>query len=131
MPIVLGKTKFKTALTQHDVYQGQSTGKYAVQLELDDSAAKELSSMGVKIKEYEGTPIRKFTSRYEVPVYINANEQWDKELPNGTQVKLEYVTKKHPTAGEVPYMKRILILEMGKDDLSKGDSAFFEEEPPF
>jgi len=41
MPTVNGHTIFKTALTQHDVYQGQSTGKYVVQLKLDPATAKE------------------------------------------------------------------------------------------
>jgi len=128
MPTVNGHTIFKTALTQHDVYQGQSTGKYVVQLKLDPATAKELEAIGVQIKEYEGEPIRKFSSKYQVPVFISKDEQWNDELPRDTKVKLEYITKKHPTAGMVPYMKRILILEMGKEEEVPGDEEFFNEE---
>lgn len=128
MPTVNGHTIFKTALTQHDVYQGQSTGKYVVQLKLDPATAKELEGVGVQIKEYEGEPIRKFSSKYQVPVFISKDEQWNDELPRDTKVKLEYITKKHPTAGMVPYMKRILILEMGKEEEVPGDEEFFNEE---
>lgn len=128
--LVEGTTIFKSHMTKHELYEGQSTGKFALQIKLDGKVAAQLAKDGVKIKEYEGEPIRKFTSRYDVPVYINANEMWDKEIPSGSEVKIEYITKKHPTAGEVPYMKRVLIKEMGKGDAG-GDNSFFSDEPPF
>jgi hypothetical protein len=127
--LVEGTTIFQTHLTQHDVYQGQSTGKYSIQIQLDGTTASKLTKAGVIIKEYDGEPIRKFTSRYDVPVHISDKETWDKELPSGTKVRLEYITKKHPTAGEVPYVKRVLVLEMGEGGSSGGDAGFFSDEP--
>jgi hypothetical protein len=127
--LVEGTTIFQTHLTQHDVYQGQSTGKYSIQIQLDGTTASKLTKAGVIIKEYDGEPIRKFTSRYDVPVHISDTETWDKELPSGTKVRLEYITKKHPTAGEVPYVKRVLVLEMGEGGASGGDAGFFSDEP--
>jgi len=129
--LVEGTTIFQTHLTKHDEYQGQSTGKYSLQIKLDGKVASKLTKDGVIIKEYEGEPIRKFTSRYDVPVYVNGKELWDKELPSGTAVRLEYITKKHPTAGQVPYVKRVLVLEMGEGDGSGDDKSFFSDEPPF
>ena len=126
--LVEGTTIFQTYLTQHDVYQGQSTGKYSIQVQLDGDTASKLTKAGVVIKEYDGEPIRKFTSRYDVPVHIYDKEVWDKELPSGTKVRIEYITKKHPTAGEVPYVKRVLVLEMGEGD-GGGDAGFFSDEP--
>jgi hypothetical protein len=127
--LVEGTTIFQTHLTQHDVYQGQSTGKYSIQIQLEGTVASKLTKAGVIIKEYDGEPIRKFTSRYDVPVHISDTETWDKELPSGTKVRLEYITKKHPTAGEVPYVKRVLVLEMGEGGSSGGDAGFFSDEP--
>jgi hypothetical protein len=129
--LVEGTTIFQTHLTQHDEYQGQSTGKYSVQLQLEGKTASKLAKDGVVIKEYEGEPIRKFTSRYHVPVFTSDKQTWTEELPSGTKVRLEYITKKHPTAGEVPYVKRILVLEMGEGMNGAGDAEFFSDEPPF
>jgi len=129
--LVEGTTIFQTHLTKHDEYQGQSTGKYSIQIKLDGKVAAKLSKDGVIIKDYEGEPIRKFTSRYDIPVHISNDEMWDKELPSGTKVRLEYITKKHPTAGQVPYVKRVLVLEMGEGMEGTGDKAFFSDEPQF
>lgn len=129
--LVEGTTIFNTFLTQHDSYQGQSTGKYSIQVKLDGATASKLTKDGVHIKEYDGEPIRKFTSRFDVPVHLNEKEMWKEELPSGTKVRIEYVTKKHPTAGEVPYMQRILVKEMGEEQEGTGSKALFSDEPPF
>jgi len=127
--LVEGTTIFNTCLTHHDEYQGQSTGKYAIQVKLEAKTAAKLTKDGVIIKEYDGEPIRKFTSKYKVEVWVNNKDQYDQELPSGTKVRLEYITKKHPTAGMVPYVKRVLVLEMGEDGDTGGDPAFFADEP--
>ena len=127
--LVEGTTIFQTHLTTHDEYQGQSTGKYSIQIQLDSKTASRLTKDGVIIKEYDGEPIRKFTSRYDIEVFTGTNEPWNKELPSGTKVRLEYITKKHPTAGEVPYVKRVLVLEMGEGGAGGGDAGFFSDEP--
>ena len=75
--LVEGTTIFKTFLTQHDSYQGQSTGKYSIQVKLDGATASKLTKDGVHIKEYDGEPIRKFTSRFDVPVHLNEKEMWN------------------------------------------------------
>jgi len=86
----------------------------------------------VRIKEYDGDPIRKFTSRFDVPVYINKDEKWEEELPSGTKVRLEYITKKHPQAGEVPYVQAVLVTEMGEGAGNmQNHAALFSDEPPF
>ena len=129
--LVEGTTIFQTHLTHHDEYQGQSTGKYSIQIKLEAKDASRLTKDGVIIKEYDGEPIRKFTSRYDIEVFTGANERWTQELPSGTKVRIEYITKKHPTAGEVPYVKRVLVLEMGEGGDNGGDAGFFSDEPPF
>jgi len=129
--LVEGTTIFQTHLTTHDEYQGQSTGKYSIQIQLDSKTASRLTKDGVIIKEYDGEPIRKFTSRYDIEVFTGTNEHWNKELPSGTKVRLEYITKKHPTAGEVPYVKRVLVLEMGEGGDHGAEAGFFEDESTF
>ena len=126
--LVEGTTIFQTHLTTHDEYQGQSTGKYSIQIQLDSKDASRLTKDGVIIKEYDGEPIRKFTSRYDIEVFTGTNVRWDKELPSGTKVRIEYITKKHPTAGEVPYVKRVLVLEMGEGGDHGAEAGFFEDE---
>ena len=129
--LVQGTTIFNSALTQFDAYQGQSTDKYSLQITLDEKEAALLGKQGVKIKEYEGEPIRKFTSRYEIPVFTAKNERWHDEIPSGSTVRVEYTTKEHPTAGQVPYAKRVLLLQVGEgyEGQKEADDQFFEDNP--
>lgn len=129
--LVQGTTIFNTSLTQFDTYQGQSTDKYSLQITLDKQAAAILDKAGVKIKEYEGEPIRKFTSRYDIPVFTGRGEQWNDEIPSGSTVRVEFTTKEHPTAGMVPYAKRVLLLEVGEgyEGQKEADAEFYETSP--
>ena len=129
--LVQGTTIFNTALTQFDTYQGQSTDKYSLQITLDKFNADLLDKAGVKVKEYEGEPIRKFTSRYDIPVYTGRNERWHDEIPSGSTVRVEFTTKEHTTAGNVPYAKRVLLLEMGEgyEGQKEADDQFFDSSP--
>ena len=129
--LVQGTTIFNSALTQFDTYQGQSTDKYSLQITLDKKEADALTAQGVKIKEYEGEPIRKFTSRYDIPVFTAKNQRWHDEIPSGSTVRVEYTTKEHPTAGQVPYAKRVLLLQVGEgyEGQKEADDQFFEDNP--
>jgi hypothetical protein len=76
--------------------------------------------------------LRKFSSRYAIDVFDENGPVAAKdlqELPNGSKVRLEYVTKKHPTAGEVPYAKRLMILEIAEEQAGESDKEFFEGTP--
>ena len=53
-------------VTQHDVFNGQSTGAYSMTITIDEEDAAFLASQGVKIKDYQGNKQRKFKSKYEV-----------------------------------------------------------------
>jgi len=129
--LVQGTTIFNTALTQFDTYQGQSTDKYSLQITLDPQARDMLDKAGVKVKEYEGEPIRKFTSRYDIPVFTAKNQRWHDEIPSGSIVRVEFTTKEHPTAGMVPYAKRVLLMEVGEgyEGQKEADDEFFESPP--
>jgi hypothetical protein len=123
--IIEAETIFKTHLTVHEEYQGQSTGKFALQLALTPDQKEKLESDGVKVKEYDGQPLRKFASRYEVKMFDKEGAEISRELPAGSKVRLEYITKSHPTAGEVPYVQRLMVLELGEDRVSESDKEFF------
>ncbi len=132
--LIEGTTIFNTHLTKTEWFgdgpAAKDTEKYSIQIKLDKDSANKLSKEGVKIKEYEGEPIRKFTSRYPVSVHLNANEAWTDELPSGSIVRIEYTTKQHHQHGMIPYFKRVLVKEMGEGGDS-GDKSFFEDNPPF
>jgi len=130
---VEGTTIFNTSLKQFDTYQGKSTEKYSLQITLNKKEAARLAKEGVKIKEYEGEPIRKFTSHYNIPVFLSNKEKWDEELPSGSKIRIEYVTKSHPTAGKVPYAKRILLIEVGEgyEGQAEADEAFYKDSISF
>jgi hypothetical protein len=131
--LVEGTTIFNTSLTRHDEWKGQSTGKFSVQVKLDGKTADKLNKAGVNIKEYDGEPLRKFTSKYAVEVWANNKERYEHELPSGTKVRVEYTLSKQsdPEFGFSTYLKRILILEMGEGGTNSGDPAFFADEPQF
>jgi len=133
MPIIEAETIFRTHLTVHEEYQGQSTGKFGLQLKLSEAQVAKLSDDGVKTKMYEGQSLRKFSSRYAIEVFDakgRVSPEDVNELPSGSRVRLEYTTKKHPTAGEVPYAKRVMILELAEDKESDADKEFFAKSTP-
>ena len=50
MAVVEGTIAFEN-LDTHEMYQGQSTGKYSVVISLDEQTAEQLAGMGVKLRE--------------------------------------------------------------------------------
>ena len=68
MAVLEGNVAFAN-LDEHEEYQGQSTGKYSLVLSLEDAQADELANKGVKLREYEGVKQRKFSTKYEVPMF--------------------------------------------------------------
>jgi len=129
--LVEGTTIFHSNLLQHEFFGEESTNKFSLQVILDKKTAATLAKSGIKIKDYEGDPLRKFTSKYKIKVFLAEGEPWNEEIPSGSKVKIEYITKKHATAGEVPYAQRVLIQEMGEGYEGTGDKAFFSDEPPY
>src|SRR6056300_1019063 len=79
-------------LTEHDVYNGQSTGKYSMTITLNDSDAESLSKQGIKIKEYDNDgevlKQRKFSSKFDLRVIDAENNPYRREVPRGSKVRL-------------------------------------------
>ena len=132
MPLIEGSTLFKTHLTATEFYNGTDTGKYSVTIELTDETKKSLEDLGVITKEYDGTPLRRFQSRYPIDVYNDnglVKPEKVQELPQGSKIRIDYITRPNPNNGEIPYAKRIMILELGKESIE--DDGFFKESDPF
>ncbi len=120
MSVVNGTATF-VHLTEHEVYNGQSTGKYSLVLILDDPAeAQKLEAEGIKIKEYKNTPQRKFTTKFEdFPVIDNEGEPVSRSsVRHGDKVRIKYsLGQPHPIHGCIPYMQAIRVVEKGEVEL--------------
>ena len=112
-------------LTQHDVYMGQTTGKYTMTITMSEDDAESLSSRGVKIKDYEGAKQRKFSSKFDVKVVDAEGNPFNGEVPYNSKVRLKYkVGPAHPVHGLSTYLEAVKVLEvadMSDDDGDNGD----------
>lgn len=128
--IVEGNIAFSN-VTEHDTFQGQSTGRYSVTVTLDDAMADKLQSQGVKIKTYvpkdeEGNPLdpmlqRKFASKYGIKVVDSDDEPWGREIPRGSKVRIKYALgNEHPVHGVSTYVNAVRILELAEDTMGEG-----------
>ena len=113
-------------LTQHEVYQGKSTGRYSTVLVLDDVDAEKLTDLGVNVKEYEGKKQRKFASQYDVSIMDVDERPFGGEIPYGSRVRVQFkLGNEHPVHGVACYLNKVKVLElaaMGGED--EGDDQF-------
>lgn len=119
MSVVNGTVAFAN-LDSHEVYNGQSTGKYSLVLTLEPTEAEKLQAEGVKIKEYKNQPQRKFATQYEdFPVIDNDGEPVSKSsVRYGDKVRIKYqVGKPHPVHGCAPYLQAVRVVERGEAGL--------------
>ena len=122
MSVISGTVAFAN-LTEHEVYNGQSTGKYSVVLSLDDVDAEQLQDAGVKIRTYQNQAQRKFSTKFEeFPVIDNEGEPVSRgSVRYGDKVRLKYnLGKPHPVHGTSVYLQAVRVVEkgeaMGEDD---------------
>ena len=119
MSVINGTVAFAN-LTEHEVFNGQSTGKYSVVISLDDDEAKKLEAEGVKIRTYKDQPQRKFTTKFEdFTVIDNDGEPVSKgSVRWGDKVRIKYnLGNPHPVHGCTPYMQAIRVVEKGEEGL--------------
>ena len=116
MSVITGTVAFAN-LDSHEVYNGQSTGKYSIVLALDETEAEKLKAEGVKIKEYKNVPQRKFATKFdEFPVIDNDGEPVSKSsVRYGDKVRIKYnVGAPHPVHGTSVYLQAIRVVEKGE-----------------
>ncbi len=114
MAVVEGTIAFEN-LDTHEMYQGQSTGKYSVVISLDDNTAEQLAGLGVKLREYEGTKQRKFSTKYDVPVMDAEGQPFAGRIGRGSKVRLLWAEgQPHPVHGTATYLNKIKVLEVAE-----------------
>ena len=120
MSVVTGKVAFVN-LSEHEIYEGKSTGKYSIVLTLDDENAAKMEAQGVKLRTYEGTKQRKFASQYDVSVYELNGDEFMGQVTRGSEVRVQYTLgKEHPVHGITPYLDKVRVVELA-DSATDGD----------
>ena len=115
MTVITGKAAFIN-LDEHEVFQGQSTGRYTLTVTLDDDAAQMLSQQGVKLRDYEGTAQRKFSSKYPVKVIDAEDNPFIGPITRGSTIRLSYKTgPAHPVHGTPTYLNAVRVVELADD----------------
>ncbi len=116
MAVLTGKAAFVN-LTETEQYQGQDTGKYTLTVTLDDSTAQMLSQQGVKLRDYEGTAQRKFSSKYPVKVIDAEDNPFIGPITRGSTVRLSYKLspEPHPIHGVSTYLNAVRVVELAED----------------
>jgi hypothetical protein len=121
MAVLEGNVAFAN-LDEHEEYQGQSTGKYSLVLSLEPEDADKLASKGVKLREYEGTAQRKFSTKYEVPMFDAEGTEFNGRLTRGSKVRVKYAEgKPHPVHGTSTYLSAIKVVELAEPVEGGGD----------
>jgi len=120
--VIEGVVNFSN-VTQHDMYNGQSTGAYSMTITLSEDDASTLSSQGVKIKDYEGSKQRKFKSKYDILTVDSEGNKYNGEVPYNSRVRLKYKTgPAHPVHGTPVYLEAVKVLE--EAEVAEGAADF-------
>jgi len=109
-------------LTEHELYNGQSTGKFSLVLSLDEEPASDLDSRGVKLREYEGVKQRKFASKFEVGIQNADGTPFVGRVPRGSKVRILWQEgAPHPVHGTSTYLNKVKVLEVAEQTDSNED----------
>jgi protein tyrosine phosphatase len=109
--VIEGTVNFSN-VTQHDEYQGQSTGRFSLTITMSEDDASTLSSQGIKIKDYEGNKQRKFNSKFDIALFDADGNKYSGEVPYNSRVRLKYKTgPAHPVHGTPTYLEAVRVLE--------------------
>ena len=120
MSVITGTVAFVN-LSEHEVYNGTSTGKYSVVLTLDEENAGKLEAQGVKLRTYEGSKQRKFASKFDVPIYELNGDEFMGNVTRGSTVRVQYsLGQEHPVHGITPYLDKLRVVELA-DSATDGD----------
>lgn len=118
------------SLKEFDTYNGSSTNKYTITLKLDEANAEALTDAGVQVKDYKGTPQRKFSTTFDVEIFNPDLTPWTKgEIPYNSKVKILAAVSEEPYAdyGCSTYVNQVQVLEEAGGGVADG---FTPVEPP-
>ena len=119
MAIAQGTVVFDWDPTRKNTFQGQETNQFKLTVSLAEDTASVLEDAGVKVKEYEGTKQRHFTSQYPVKV-IDVNDQpFQGSIPRGSVVRVLFKVgdKPHPQHGTPVYMNAVRVVTLAEPSL--------------
>ena len=112
-------------LTEHELYDGQSTGRYSLVITMEPNEASKLADMGVKIKEYDGKEQRKFASKYHVGVVDVDDRPVTGEIPYGSKVRVLWKDGiPHPQHGVGTYLNKVRVIEFAENEGEEAPSEF-------
>lgn len=112
-------------ITQHDVYNGQSTGAYTLTITLSEDDASALEAKGVKIKDYQGNKQRKFKSKYTVKRWDIDGMAYEGEVPYNSKVRIKYsFGPAHPVHGVSTYLEEVKVLEEADNEEEADDFRY-------
>ena len=126
MSVITGKVAFAN-LTEHEVFNGQSTGKYSVVVTVDEENASKLQSEGVKLKTYKNENQRKFATKFEdfQVVDLEGETVSKSSVRYGDTVRVKYgLGKPHPVHGSSVYLQAIRVVEKGEHEGGMDDGEF-------
>lgn len=111
---VTGSSVF-SSVTEFDEYMGESTGKYNLTIGLIPEDAAKLGDLGVRLKDYEGTAQRKFTSKFPIEVKDMDDAPFIGEIPRGSEVRVLYTLGDvHPQWGPSTYLEQVRVVVAGE-----------------
>ena len=112
-------------LDEHEVYRGQSTGRFSLVVTMDENEASKLEDMGIKIKEYKDKKQRKFTSKFKVDVLDLNGDPVPGEIPYGSVVRLLWKEgDPHPEHGVPTYLNKVRLVEVAEHDMADTPPEF-------
>jgi|TARA_Y100000289_G_C3904089_1_gene140885 hypothetical protein len=99
-----------------DVYKGAPKDNYEITVSISDEDSEKLKAQGVKVKDYNGTAQRHFTTKEKLTIFSPDMTVWDgDEIARGSRVKLVYQLSKEPydNYGYSAYVSDIQIIRAG------------------
>lgn len=110
-----------------DSFMGNES--YNITLGLDEDSSEYLSKEGVKLREYDGVPQRKFTRKVEFgqpQVYdAEGNEIEPNVITWGDKVRILYTMGKGNKLGRGVYLNKVKLIEKGENTEVEENSGDF------
>lgn len=116
MSVITGTVAFAN-LTEHEEFNGQSTGAYSIVLIPDEEGTDKLEAEGVKLKTYKNQPQRKFKTKFDdfEILDLDGEKLSRSSVRWGDTVRVKYNTgKPHPVYGTPTYLQAIRLVAKGE-----------------
>jgi len=100
-------------LTEYEVYEGKTTGRYSLVITMEEGEASKLRDLGVNVKQYDGKAQRKFASQFNVGIVDIDDNPFKGEIPYGSTVRVLWQNgPEHPEHKTPTYLNKVRIVEL-------------------